>query len=272
MLHENPLMVDIDVDHWRNLQELFLESSKEKRRIVLIHEDGTLLKFVHSGREPIVRSIARVENPERDAEKVYRDNKDKADFVLVLERRAVERYVAEVQDSWSADEDLDVYVRRMYMKLGDYPQGIVTYPGSPQENLGLQWRIGVTYEEFRGVLALLVKPETTAVLALFDRGSLWASLVLGFNAKMQIDLITTAPEAEANSLLSSDREKAAALILQAVESKYPRSSLGLFAELRPFRTWLHGEDKLEKLSTLVEKGDFLFRPVPKQFEALIQVR
>ena len=40
MLHENPLMLDIDVDHWRNLQALLLDSAKERRRIVVIHEDG----------------------------------------------------------------------------------------------------------------------------------------------------------------------------------------------------------------------------------------
>ncbi len=46
MLHENPQMLDIDVDHWRNLQDLFLESAKEKRRIIVIHEAGEVLKLV----------------------------------------------------------------------------------------------------------------------------------------------------------------------------------------------------------------------------------
>src|SRR5579862_3639364 len=98
MLHENPLMADIDVDHWRNLQELILESAKEKRRIILIHENGTLLKFVHSERLNIVCNVDCVTQPHEVAEKVYRANADKADFVVVLERRAVERFFKQVQD------------------------------------------------------------------------------------------------------------------------------------------------------------------------------
>jgi hypothetical protein len=45
MLHANPLMADIG--HWRNLQSLLLESAKEKRRTVVIHENGEILKFAH---------------------------------------------------------------------------------------------------------------------------------------------------------------------------------------------------------------------------------
>src|SRR5580700_4203354 len=138
MLHENPLMSDIDVDHWRNLQDLILDSAKEKRRIILIHENGELLKFVHSDRIEIVKNINRVTRPLADAEKVYRANKDKVDFVMVLERKAVERFFAQVQNTWKADEDLDEYVHRMFGTLDQYPEGIVTYPGPARTRLGLQ--------------------------------------------------------------------------------------------------------------------------------------
>ena len=122
MLHKNPLMVDIDVEHWRNLQELVLESGKEKRRIILIHENGELQKFVHSDREEILKSIEKITDPQKDAERVFNDNRGKTDFVMVLERRAVEQFFAEVQDSWRADEDLDEYVYRMVVKLDEIPK------------------------------------------------------------------------------------------------------------------------------------------------------
>ena len=48
MLHEDPAMLDIDVDHWRNLQSLVLDSAKARRRIVVIHEDA---------RDPQVRPL-----------------------------------------------------------------------------------------------------------------------------------------------------------------------------------------------------------------------
>src|SRR5271157_2322801 len=119
-------MADIDVTHWRNLQVLLLESAKQKRRIIMIHENGKLLKFVHSHREEIVRNVDRVDQPHAAAETVYRANAGKVDFVAVFERRAFDQYFGRVQDTWSADEDLDEYVHRMYAMIDEYPDGLVT--------------------------------------------------------------------------------------------------------------------------------------------------
>src|SRR4051812_336384 len=112
MLHEDPSMLDIDVEHWRNVQSLVLDSAKARRRIVVIHQDGEILKFVHSDREQIVTSVDRVEDPHAVAERVYRDNADRVDFVAVFERRAFDEYFGSFQGTWRADEDLDAFVHR----------------------------------------------------------------------------------------------------------------------------------------------------------------
>src|SRR5579884_3875410 len=110
MLYAYVRMPDIDVDQWRNLQSLMLESAKGRPRIILIHDHGELLKFVHSQHAEIVRNIDRVDNPREVAEQVYRANANKVDFVVVLDRQAVDRFFAQAQDTWRADEDLDEYV------------------------------------------------------------------------------------------------------------------------------------------------------------------
>ena len=262
MLHKNVQIVDIDVDHWRNLQDLFIESSKEKRRIIVIHEDGAIQKFIHSDRIAIEQPIARVTSPQEDAEKVYRANISKVDFVMILERRAVERYMTEVQNTWSPTQDIDEYVYAMYSKLSDYENGIVTYPGEADENLGLQWRIGATYEEFRDIVSVIVRPNTTAILGLFEEGKLWASLVLGFDEDKKIELITSVP-VKTGANVGNLREAAESFV-NLVQSTYPECSVGLFAQLAPFRGWVRSDDKKSQLTKFVEQGDFLFNPIPQQ--------
>ncbi len=39
MLGKDVLMEDIDIDQWRNAQDL-LESAKEKKRIIVLHDNG----------------------------------------------------------------------------------------------------------------------------------------------------------------------------------------------------------------------------------------
>jgi len=267
MLHENPWMADIDVDHWRNLQALLLESAKEKRRIILIHEKGELLKFVHSERAEIVRNVDRIDRPLEAAEKVYRANADKTDFVMVLERRAVDKFFAQVQNTWSADEDLDEYVHRMFATLGEYPEGIVTYPGSARTNLGLQWRLGARYEDIKAAVQRFVPPNTTIVFGVFAGDALWASLVLGFDADHRITLITTADPAE---LTASGGWHAAAKELAGwVDRKYPPCSLGLFMDLDSARAFLSNQDKLAALLDIAGKGRLLAEPLPKPLAQLL---
>ena len=172
MLHAYPWMADIDVNHWRNMQSLLLESAKEKLRIILIHENGELLKFVHSQKAEIVRKVDRVEDPHAVAEQVYQDNPGQADFVVVFERRAVDRYFAQFQDTWRADEDLDAFVHRQFALMDEYPDGIVTYPGPARTQLGLQWRVGASYEHGS-------TPSTTKSIPAAPRRSMRRSAATG---------------------------------------------------------------------------------------------
>ena len=81
MLHENPLMSDINVDHWRNLQDLLLDSAKEKKRIIVIHDDGEIQKFVHSDRAEIDRSVVnRITRPQEDARRIFEANAGQSGF------------------------------------------------------------------------------------------------------------------------------------------------------------------------------------------------
>jgi hypothetical protein len=261
MLHAYPRMADIKVDHWRNLQALLLESAKEKRRIILIHENGELLKFVHSQRANIVRNVERVDNPHEVAEKVYRANAGKADFVAIFERNAIDRYFAQCQDTWKADEDLDEYVHRMYATMDEYPDGIVTFPGPARTMLGLQWRVGASYDDVKAAVNRFIPPDSTVLFGIFEDSALWATLVLGFDSDRRVNVITTVDPSELTS--TGDWKAQAKELTEWVIRKYPPCSLGLFTDLASARDLLVSQDKAATLRGLVGKGKLLASPLPE---------
>ncbi|MEJ5201570.1 MAG: hypothetical protein WHV66_04990 [Anaerolineales bacterium] len=267
MLHENPPMLNIDVNHWRNMQALFLQSAKSKPRIVVIHEKGQILKFVHSDRIEIVNPIQKVDNAQDAAKKVYEANPGKADFVMVLERRAVEKYFAEVQDSWKAEEDLDVYVHRMFAKLDEYPDGIVTYPNKARETLGLQWKVGATYESIEAMFKHMIPPNTTILMGVFDRDEVWASLVLAVDENKKICDITTVDPRDL--LGSGDWKEMAKEMVNWVNRKFFPCSLGMFTDLASAKEFIAETDKLVVLKKLVANGKVLLDPLPSKLHELV---
>jgi hypothetical protein len=192
MLHENVLMADIDVDQWRNAQALLLRSAKRCRRLVVIHEAGRVLKLRHTDALPVRGRVTIINDPHQVAKDLYEANQDMVDFVVVMERDAVDSYFAQVQDSWTIEEDLDDYVRKTYAALDYFADGIVTYPGPARETLGLQWRLGASYDEVRAAVSAHVQPRSSAILGVEAGGELWTSLVLDFDDDLRITSVTTA--------------------------------------------------------------------------------
>lgn len=255
MLHQNVLMKDIDVNHWRNLQALLLDSAKGRRRIVVIHEDGEVLKLVHSDRLPVVGAVSRINDPHALADQLYRDNQDSVDFVAVFERRAFDEYFAKFQGTWSPEEDLDEFVHRSYALLDEYPQGIVTRPEPPRRTLGLQWRIGSSYEDVKGAVQKFVPGDSTAVFGVFDSDALWATLVLGFDADGRIDVVTTVDPADLEG--NGSLEDRAGEVVSWVERRHRPCSLALFTSLGEARSFLQAYDKGAALRDLEARGKLI---------------
>jgi hypothetical protein len=266
MLHENPLMVDANVDHWRNLQVLLLESAKGKRRIIVIHEDGAILKFVHSHRAEIVKPFERIDDPHVAAKAIFDANPGVCDFVAVFERRGFDRYAAAFQDTWRSDEDLDVYVQRTYALMDSYPDAIVTHPGPARDTLGLQWRFGTSYEAGTSAVRTFVDPESSVVFGIFEGDALWATLVLRFDADHRADVVTTIDPSRMT--LSGGREAIAAEVVSWVEAKYGRCSVGVFTDLEGARAFLASPDKGAAVAALSARGALIARRLPANLSAV----
>ena len=267
MLHENPLMTDIDVDHWRNLQALMLDSAKGKRRIIVIHDNGEIEKFAHSAKAAILKPIDRITNPKADAETIYKANSAVVDFVMVVERKASDAYFRAVQDAWTPQDDIDVYVNRSYRLMEGYAEGIVTYPGPASTQLGLQWRLGAGFDQIAAAVKAFGEPERSAVLGVFDKNTLWATLVLHFDANMRIDVVTTADPTDIT--LSDSKDATAAAVVDWVGEHYGKVCLGLFVDLADAKRFLATKDKLSAFIELQKAGALISKPVTAGISALI---
>lgn len=267
MLHENVQMSDIDVDHWRNLQSLILESAKAKRRIIVIHEAGQIQKFIHSAKAPIVRSVDRITDPHADAERIYRDNPDSVDFVAVFERRAFDSYFGEFQGTWRADEDLDVYVRRSYALMDKFPDGIVTYPGRARETLGLQWRIGASYEAVELAVKAFVAPSSSVILGVFEGDALWATLVLHFDADGRADVVSTVDVSRLSG--AGSRVENAREAIAWVDATYGQVSVALFTDRQGATSLIAAPDKQAAVTELAGRGALLVERAPRALSAMM---
>jgi hypothetical protein len=267
MLHQDVLMQDIDVAQWRNAQELLLESAKERRRIVVLHDDGTVRKVAHSEGDLVQAPPDQVHDPVAAARELYEANADSVDFVAVFERAAFDAYFAAVQDSWDIDEELDVFVQRTFAMLDDYPIGMVTYPDSARTTLGLQWRLGASRDDLVRAVSRFIEGGSTVVFGAFDQGALWASLVLTFDDAGAVTSVTTADPSEVP--LTGDPTTVAAAVVDWVRAKHGPCTLGLFLDKSAARSFLAAEDKAAALRAASADGGLVLTPVPPSLAAAL---
>ncbi|HYF71236.1 MAG TPA: hypothetical protein VD864_00365 [Nocardioides sp.] len=247
-------MSDIDVDQWRNAQALLLTSAKAARRLVVIHEDGEVVKFRHTAGVECAGRVEKVDDAPALARELYEKNQDEVDFVVVMERHAVDSYFAAVQDSWAIDDDLDTFVQRTYALLDEFEDGIVTHPGPARKVLGLQWRTGASLQEAEAAAKTLVAAGGTVILGVHDGSSLWASLILDLDADQKITSITTADPAAVD--ISGSPEEVLDRLTSWQQSSGKSVALGLLLDRAVAEEYLAAPsgDKGRVLASLVAAG------------------
>ncbi|TYB85428.1 MAG: hypothetical protein FXF54_11770 [Kosmotoga sp.] len=268
MLDKNPLMIDLDIDQWSNLHNEFLVGVREKKRIVVIHEKGKVQNMSHSHDEPINDPISTVVDPQRDAKELFYANKGTTELVMILDRCSVESYYDEIQSSWTAEEDLDHYMYRMYSKLDFYYPGIVTYPGPASRQLGLQWLLPgkPSFLEVEAVINDFVEKSTVVTLAIFDGPKeLWASLVLGFNEKKKISLITSVKQGLIEKNWRSEYSK----INSWVGDNYWKTGLAIYMNKETYQKFSESKDPRYTFKQLCSEGSVVIDPSNSSLDTLI---
>lgn len=241
MLHGNVLMADLDVDQWRNAQDLILRSAKEARRLVVMLEAGEVVKCRHTTGRPVADQPTRIDDLHAAAKQLFEANAADTDFVVVMERDAADEYFSEFQNAWDADEDLDVYVNRTYSILDSYADSIVTYPRPARETLGLQWRIGASHAGVEAAVKALVAPDSAVVLAVHNGGRLWTSLILRFDSDLKITSIGTADPSLVD--IEGGRVEVIERLVKFAEARDGHVSLVVEGTLEAARSFLGSTDK-----------------------------
>jgi hypothetical protein len=209
---------------------------------------------------PRTGAVERVDDPHAIAKRLYRDNRKTVDFVAVFERRAFDEYFGRFQATWRGDEDLDVFVHRTYELLDEYADTIVTYPEPARHTLGLQWRLGAEYDDVKAAVERFVLPESTVVFGIFDGATLWATLVLGFDADLRARVVTTVDTSEL--LVERGWAAIAEEVVTWVNRRHGPCSLGLFTSLERAREFLATNEKLALLEDLAMRGELIADPLP----------
>lgn len=267
MLNQDVSMSDIDVAQWRNAQTLLLDSAKERRRIVVLHDAGTVRKVVHSDGLPVAGAPLQVDDAASTARTLYEANSGAVDFVAVFERSAFDAYFAAVQDSWDIDEELDGFVQRTFALLDDYADSLVTYPEPARTTLGLQWRLGASRDQVIAAVQRFVEPNSTIVLGVFEEGGLWASLVLSFDDAGSIIRITTADPSEVD--LAGPMPEVAERVVDWVRAKTGDCSMGLFLDRVIAESFLDSGVKAVVLREAARTGSVLLSPAPSAVAAVL---
>ncbi|WP_182049567.1 hypothetical protein [Changpingibacter yushuensis] len=234
-------MEDIDKDQWAHAQDLLLESSKEKTRIIVLHDNGVIRKIERTDAKTIVNAPSLISDANAQARTLYEANRDGLDFVAIFERHAFDEYFSRMQDSWLADEPLDSFVSRQYKLLDEYPETMVTYPGPAKHQMGLQFRLGVGRNEAIVLINKWVAPNTSVLLGIYDQGALWASIVLSFDETLNISVLTTV-DAERVDIVG-DMTSVATNAMDWLTSTYSSRATALIWTRDAFERFRHADDK-----------------------------
>lgn len=264
MLATNPHMLDLDTEQWRNLQTLLTIPSASQRRIVVIHDHGVVQKLAHSSGLPVQGGERTVEDAPATARRLYEANEAEVDFVLVLERSAVDEYYGRVQDSWDPEEDFDVYFHRGLAMLDDVPDGIAVHPGPASERLGLQFRLGGTYQQVTQALPRLIGAGGVFVLGVLDEDRLWASLIVHLGDDEKVDRIATAVPWRFGD--GPAREE----LLAQVRTDHGDPVLGVFGSREAVRRLAHEGATSALLRSLTTAGDLVLDPLPDDMQGTVQ--
>ena len=199
---------------------------------------------------------------------IYTANSASTDFVMVVDRNASDAYFRAVQDAWTPEDDIDVYVHRSFKLMDDYADGIATYPGPASNRLGLQWRLGASFAEVEAAVQTFAQAERSAVFGVFEGDTLWTTLVLHFDANRRIDVVTTVDPTEIAA--TGKRDAVAAAIVDWVGAHYGEVCLGLFTDLAGAKRFLEATDKGEVVVDLHHAGALIAKPATAGLSAVLR--
>jgi len=266
MLSKNPLMIDLNINQWRNLHSLFLEPIRSKERITVIHEKGKILNISHSlGKAVETDYLQKIIDPEYDTKIIYEKNKQNTDLVIMIDRLALEKYYNEAFSYWTTEMDLDEYVINMYKLLDKYYPDIIIYPGPSSKQAGLQSK-GLHDMIFK-VVQFVVSSGSTIVFCIFeDNSKIFTSLILGIDDHKKISLVTSVNQ----EIISNDWRKEYSNVLSWIDESFWECDLGIFMNKSTLDRIMKNQSMEESTFNAILNREIIVDPFPKSLQSIIK--
>lgn len=266
MLSKNPLMIDLNINQWRNLHSLFLEPIRSKERITVIHEKGKILNISHSLEKTVeIDNLQKIIDPVYDTKIIYEKNKQRTDLVIMIDRLALEKYYNEAFSYWTTEMDLDEYVINMYKLLDKYYPDIIIYPGPSSKQSGLQSK-GL-YDMIFKVIQFVVSSGSTVVFCVFeDNSKIFTSLILGVDANKKISLVTSVNQ----EIISNDWRKEYSNVLSWIDESFWECDLGIFMNKSTLDRIMKNQSMEESTFNAILNREIIVDPFPKSLQSIIK--
>jgi hypothetical protein len=124
----------------------------------------------------------------------------------------------------------------------------------------------MSYPQAKEFVEKYIPSNSVVVIGIFEDSNLiWGSLVLGFDEKGRIKLITTVEK----STITEDWKKEYKHVIRWVEEKFWKCSLGLFVDKRSMEMILKS-GKLETIKGLSREGKAIVYPIPDMLQRRLQ--
>lgn len=266
MLSKNPLMIDLNINQWRNLHSLFLEPIRSKERITVIHEKGKILNISHSlGKAVETDYLQKIIDPEYDTKIIYEKNKQNTDLVIMIDRLALEKYYNEAFSYWTTEMDLDEYVINMYKLLDKYYPDIIIYPGPSSKKAGLQSK-GLHDMIFK-IVQFVVSSGSTIVFCIFeDNSKIFTSLILGIDDHKKISLVTSVNQ----EIISNDWRKEYSNVLSWIDESFWECDLGIFMNKSTLDRIMKNQSMEEITFNAILNREIIVDPFPKPLQSIVK--
>lgn len=252
MLAENVMIVDIDPWQCRRFYELIRPVRESRGTVYVIHEQGKVLKAVHTRGIPV--KVERVEDPVKLARELYQSYL--SDAVVIWEKGSLNKYFVEIQRTYREKQDFDDYLLEIFQLLHreSYSRDLVSYRGE-EKGAGLY-----DFNLFRNFITTRVPDNSTLILGVFENNTVWCSWIVGVKGG-KIVLISTFDSLITEGLRIRNWRNDYKQVLNLVSKKFFSPWLGLFMDKDVFEELMRTEDKLSYLGRELASRKIIGEPL-----------
>ena len=261
-ISETFIFTDVDSTQYRNLLSTLPLFKAERGILTLLYSEsgGKIINALHSRYGWWSDVTLQFTTPDDTARRLK--EKENVDAVILLEERLAGFLLAKLQAQYTSEMDIINYLGKAQEAL--------------QEMLGRWfhveplefWNQNVLTLIHRAQILLNALPNGLSLLAVFSGDELWASLIAQKTGG-KLTRISTIEVPEIQRLRISDWRTDYHQLLEQVQQRYGKPSLGLFTDSETFKFLLRSKRPRDFLRQARREEQIILNPAPSRFSLRI---